>query len=149
MKNEIFLSDDLQKIVDRNAAEIGITTSAYLADLLTTQFKDELNNVPDKSYAQLYSELKIAVINYKNGLNVGDKFTLRDVPYYRDLSHSRVNGTHTIPSGLRARLGRSINADIRLSGDINFADVKRATTKNGKPAFKKDNGSNAAVYEKF
>ena len=150
MRNEIFLPDDLQNVVDRKAAKIGLSTAAYITDFLMNAFKDELNAVPSKSYSQLYSELREAVIDYKNNkLKSGDKFTLKDVPYYRDLSIVNADGTHIVPSGIRARLGRSINSDIRFNGSPDFADVKRALTKNGKPAFMKKDNSNAAIYEKL
>lgn len=112
-------------------------------------FSDKLNNIPSKSYTQLYTELRAEVVAYKNTLSSGDKFTLRDVDYYKKLSITNANGTHLVPSGIRARLGRSINSDIRLSGSPDFKDVKRALTKTGKPAFMKKSNTNAAIYEKL
>lgn len=149
MKNTIFLPDNLQNILDKKATNIGITTSAYITDFLTQSFKNELNGVPTKPYATLYSELRQAVINYKNTLNPGDKFTLRDIPYYANLSVTTVNTNHSIPAAIRARLGRSINEDIRLNKTPDFKDVERALTKSGKPAFDKSNNSSAAVYVKI
>lgn len=149
MQNNIFLSDDLQLVLDRKAAAIGITTAAYISDFLEQSFKDELNGVPQKSYVTLYTELRKAVIDYKNTLNAGDKFTLHDIPYYRELRVTTVNGTHAVPSAIRARLGRSINKDIKLNKTPDFADVRRALTKSGKPAFNKANNTSAAIYEKI
>lgn len=149
MQNQIFLQDQLQKILDTRAKAIGITTSAFITDFLTQSFKDELNGIPDKSYIDLYTELREAVIGYKNTLKSGDKFTLRDVDYYKNLSATTVSGTHSIPAATRARLGRSLNEDIRLNKSPEFADVKRALTKSGKPAFSKANNTSAAIYEKI
>lgn len=149
MQNQVFLPEQLQTILDAKATAIGITTSAFITDFLTQSFKDELNNVPDKSYIELYTELREAVIKYKNTLNPGDRFTLRDVPFYKELSVTTVSGTHSIPAATRARLGRSLNEDIRLNKSPEFADVKRAVTKSGKPAFNKANNTSAAIYEKI
>jgi hypothetical protein len=149
MQNQIFLPDQLQNVLDTKATAIGITTSAFITDFLTQSFKDELNGIPDKSYIDLYTELRQAVIDYKNTLNPGDKFTLRDVDYYKNLSVTTVSGTHSIPAATRARLGRSINEDIRLNKSPEFADVKRAVTKSGKLAFSKANNTSAAIYEKI
>lgn len=60
-----------------------------------------------------------------------------------------VNGTHSISSALRARLGRSINEDIRLQKTKDFKDVRRAVTKTGKLAFRTVDNTKAAVYEKI
>lgn len=149
MQNQIFLPDQLQHILDSKANAIGITTSAFITDFLTQSFKDELNGIPNKSYIQLYTELREAVIAYKKDLNSGDRFTLRDVPYYRNLSATKVSGTHSIPAATRARLGRSINEDIRLNKSPEFSDITRALTKNGKPAFRKADNTSAAVYVKL
>lgn len=149
MQNTIFLSEQLQYLVDQKAAAIGITTSAYITDFLTEAFRDELNGVPAKSYVTLYQELKEAVIAYKNTLKPGDKFTLRDIPYYANLSITTIEGTQVIPAGIRARLGRSINEDIRFNKTHDFSDVKRAVTKSGKPAFSKADNTSAAIYEKI
>lgn len=149
MQNVIFISDELQKILDNKANEVGITTASYISDFLEQSFKDELNEVPQKSYVDLYTELKQAVIDYKNALKPGEKFTLHDVPYYKNLSVTIVNKTHAIPSGIRARLGRSINEDIRLNKSDDFKDVERALTKTGKPAFSKANNTSAAIYVKI
>lgn len=149
MQNHIFLQDQLQKILDTRAKAIGITTSAFITDFLTQSFKEELSGIPDKSYSDLYTELREAVIEYKNTLKAGDKFTLHDVDYYKNLSVTTVSGTHPIPAGTRARLGRSLNEDIRLNKSPEFADVKRALTKSGKPAFSKANNTSAAIYEKI
>ena len=98
MQNVIFISEELQSIIDKKAEAIGITTSAYISDFLENSFKNELNGVSQKSYVELYSELRQAVIDYKNTLEHGKKFTLRDVPYYAELSVTTVNGTHSISS---------------------------------------------------
>lgn len=149
MQNNIFLPDQLQTVLDKKATAIGITTAAFITDFLTQSFKDELNGIPKKSYIDLYSELRQAVIDYKNTLNSGDKFTLRDVEYYKNLSITAVNEKHIVPAGTRARLGRSINEDIRLNKSSEFADVKRTVTKSGKPAFSKAGNTSAAIYEKI
>jgi hypothetical protein len=149
MQNNIFLPDQLQAVLDQKATSIGITTAAFITDFLTQSFKDDLNGVPQKSYIELYSELRQAVIQYKKTLNSGDKFTLRDIEYYKNLSITAVNGTHIVPAGIRARLGRSINEDIRLNKSPEFADVKRAVTKSGKLAFDKSGNTSAAIYEKI
>lgn len=149
MQNNIFLPDQLQTVLDKKATAIGITTAAFITDFLTQSFKDELNGIPKKSYIDLYSELRQAVIDYKNTLNSGDKFTLRDVEYYKNLSITAVNEKHIVPAGTRARLGRSINEDIRLNKSCEFADVKRTVTKSGKPAFSKAGNTSAAIYEKI
>lgn len=149
MQNVIFISEELQSVIDKKAEAIGITTSAYISDFLENSFKNELNGVPQKSYVELYSELRQAVIDYKNTLEHGKKFTLRDVPYYAELSVTTVNGTHSISSALRARLGRSINEDIRLQKTKEFKDVRRAVTKTGKLAFRTVDNTKAAVYEKI
>ena len=148
MKNEIFINDELQQILDGKAANSHITTPAFITDILMNLFRDELNHVPTKSYSQLYSELRTAVIDYKNKLATGIKFTLHDVPYYKDLSIVNPVGCEIIPAGIRARLGRSIRDDIVKSGSPDFADIERAYTKNGNPAFCKTNNSNAAIYIK-
>lgn len=149
MQNSVFLPDDLQKVIDSKAALIGITTSAFITDFLREAFKDELNSVPSKSYATLYLELKDAILNYiaSNNLKSGDKFTLRNIPYYANLSFTTVNGTHAIPAGIRARLGRSFNEDVRFNKTPQFSNIKRALTKSGKPAFSKADNTSAAVYE--
>ena len=50
MQNVIFISEELQSIIDKKAEAIGITTSAYISDFLENSFKNELNGVPQKSY---------------------------------------------------------------------------------------------------
>lgn len=149
MQNTIFLSDDLQAILDSKAAKIGITTAAYITDFLTEAFRDELNNVPSKSYSTLYLELKKAVSEYirDNNLKKGDRFTLRDIPYYENLSFTTVHGTQVVPAAIRARLGRSFNEDVRSRKSLEFANIGRALTKSGKPAFSKANNTSAAIYE--
>lgn len=147
MQNTIFISDELQSILDTKSSAIGITTAAFISNFLTESFKDELNGVPQKSYVDLYTELRQAVIDYKNTLAPGTKFTLRDVDYYKNLSVTTTNETHAIPAAIRARLGRSINEDIRLNKSPEFANVKRAVTKSGKPAFSKAHNTSAAIYE--
>lgn len=149
MQNTIFLSDALQTVLDSKASTIGISTAAFITDFLTESFKDELNNVPSKSYATLYLELKDAVLDYikSNNLQSGDKFTLRDVQYYENLCFTTVNDTHAVPAGIRARLGRSFNEDIRFKKTPEFSNIKRALTKSGKPAFSKANNTSAAIYE--
>ena len=149
MQKIIFLSESLQKILDEKAEKIGITTAAFITDFLTQAFKYELNGIPEKSYVDLNSELKRAVIEYKNALAPGDKFTLRDVEYYKNLSVTTVSGTHAIPVATRARLGRSINEDIRKHKSSEFADAERAMTKTGKPAFSKKDKTSAAIYVKI
>jgi hypothetical protein len=68
MQNTIFLSDQLQQILDRKADSIGISTAAYITDVLENTFKDELHGVTKKSFVTLYTELRNAVIDYKNSL---------------------------------------------------------------------------------
>lgn len=148
MKNEIFINDELQQILDDKAANSHITISAFITDILMNVFKDELNHVPTKSYSQLYSELRTAVIDYKNKLVAGTKFTLHNVPYYKELSIVNPVGSEIIPAGTRARLGRSIRDDIVKSDSPDFEDFERVYTKNGNPAFCKTNNSNAAIYIK-
>lgn len=148
MRNDIFLSDELQTIIDNRAKAIGLTTSAFITDLLENAFRDELTGIADKSYSTLYSELKVSAREYINSLSPGDSFTLRDVPYYKDMGIAGVVTTHIVPAAIRARLGRSFNNEVSSStGD--FSDVKRATTRSGKLAFKKVDGSSAAVYVKL
>jgi len=147
MQNNIFLSDDLQTVLDRKSSAIGITTAAFITDFLEQSFKDELNGVPSKSYVQLYSELRASIINYTNTLNSGSKFTLHDVPYYKNLGVTAVVGTHSIPTALRARLGRSFNDEIRVKKPTDLNRIKRAVTKSGKPAFDKSGNTSAAIYE--
>lgn len=146
MQNTIFISDELQQILDRKAANIGISTAAYITDILENTFKDELHGVTKKSFATLYTELRNAVIDYKNTLNPGDRFTLRDVPYYAELSSVELHGTHIVPKGLRVRLGRSINEAISKRDDPAFNDVERTHTKSGKLAFDTNGNSKAAIY---
>ena len=50
MQNTIFISDELQQILDSKAADIGITTAAYITDVLENTFKDELHGVTKKSF---------------------------------------------------------------------------------------------------
>ena len=94
---------------------------------------------------QLFDELKNAVYVYKNSLKPGTLFTLREVPYYKELGIDSEEDGEALPSTQRARLGRSINKEMVKSNSPMFIDVERATTKSGKPAFKKG----AAVYKKI
>ena len=41
MQNIIFLSSELQAVLDSKASTIGITTPAFITDFLTESFKDE------------------------------------------------------------------------------------------------------------
>lgn len=162
MQNIIFLPDDLQTLVDTKATNIGLTTAAFITDILTEAFKDELNNLPSKSYSALYTELKDAVVEYVKKHKKGDRFTLRDIPYYADLGFTTINKTHSIPSSIRARLGRSFNEDVRFSKSPELKDIqanangnlksevlniKRAVTRSGKLAFSKADNTRAAIYE--
>lgn len=50
MKNTIFISEELQQVLDSKATAIGISTSVYIADVLENIFKDELHGVTNKSF---------------------------------------------------------------------------------------------------
>ena len=134
MKYEIFVSKELSDILNANASTIGLTPSAYIVDELETLFANQLNQ--STSYSKLYSELRTAVIDYKNSLQPGDTFTLPDIPHYQSLALNPA-----ISSTLRARLGRSINSDITKKA-TDFGNIERVKTKNNSLAFK--NG--AALY---
>lgn len=148
MKNTIFVSDELQKILDKRAADIGISTSAYITDILEKTFQNEIQGTTKKTFTDLYMELRDAVIEYKSTLAPGDRFTLRDVPYYKDLSSTDLHGANIVPNGVRVRLGRSINEAISKKREPAFNDLERTRTKSGKLAFNTNGNTRAAVYNK-
>lgn len=145
MRLEIFLSTEMGNVLKRKASELGLTTPAYTTCVLEEYFADELPGPPAKGYIQLFNELRDAVFVYKNSLEPGTLFTLREVPYYVELGIDSEENGLALPVTKRARLGRSINKEIEKSNSPMFADVERATTKSGKPAVKKG----AAVYRKI
>lgn len=62
------------------------------------------------------------------------------------MSFITVNGTHVVPAGIRARLGRSFNKDICFKKTPEFSNIKRTVTKSGKPAFSKANNTSVAIF---
>ena len=98
----------------------------------TPYIKKITDNFTDNLVTSLYNFLDVRTTN---GQHLGGT------------NMSTVNGTHAVPAGIRARLGRSFNEDIRFKKTPEFSNIKRSVTKSGKPAFSKANNTSAAIYE--
>ncbi len=145
MKYEISLSDALSEIIDNKANLFGLSSSRYIVSILEECFKNEINS--NFSYIATYQQLRNEIEAFLSTIQTGTTFTLRDVPFYRNIAVSEISNNQQtlIPSGIRARLGRSFNDEVKRGG---WPSVERHYTKNGNLAFSKAGGSNSAVYIK-
>ena len=145
----LYLTPELQDVLESKAAELDIDLSKYIKDYLTHIFKDELNWHSQKSYIDIYLELKYSFLKYKNTLKPKDQFTLKDVPFYKNLYYTNDPSAHPIPSGVRSRLRKDLYDEINTSLSNDFLDVARAYDDKGKPLFRKCGNTSMPVYIKI
>ncbi|WP_026881465.1 hypothetical protein [Clostridium akagii] len=88
-KQEVFLSEQLNQLIEKKAKEVGISVSAVIADMLESLFSDELN-VRGDSIVNTYTELKKKVVAFVDKGDVSD-FTLNDISYFRELGIAKIS----------------------------------------------------------
>lgn len=134
MKYEIYLDDDLARLIEKDAADRSLLAPQFIPQILATLYKDKLSgSVIIANYSKILCELKDAITAYVE-THKGE-FVLRQVPYYREL-----------PDNIKVRIARSVNSLVcKPTNDFTLASVIKRSYRNGKPKLR--NG--AAVYEKI
>lgn len=134
-KYEIYLSDEVAEVLEKESAAYGIKANQYIPDLIAKALKCS-SGISEESYTNHLENMKKALIEYIDTIQDGKEFYLREIPYYA-----------SIPSSIRIRLGRAVNDLIAgRTEDSTLSDViERAyRTSDGKLKFH----GGAALYKK-
>ncbi len=126
MKYNIYLSDELGALIEKDSAERSMTPVQYIPLLLANHYKAQLQ--VDKELADydlILEELKTEIVTYVNTLEPGQTFVLRDIPFY-----------NSIPDSIRVRIARSVQKLVTApTNDKELSDlIARKYRPNGKAA---------------
>lgn len=134
-KYEIYLSDELAAILDKEAASHSMKPHQYIPDLIAKALKTKIEN-PEECYTEYLHKMKAAILSYIETIPPEKEFFLREIPYYS-----------SIPSSIRIRLGRSLNdmiAGRTEDKELSEAITRAYRTSDGKLKFH----GGAALYKR-
>ena len=127
MKYNIYLSDELGALIEKDSAERSMTPVQFIPLLLANHYKAQLQVDKDlAAYDIILEELKKEIVTFVNTLEPGQTFVLRDIPFY-----------NSIPDSIRVRIARSVQKLVTAppANDTELSDlISRKYRPNGKPA---------------